>query len=319
MRQKTSHGIVPSATRGGATRFDYTEIQWKKIEVLFPSRERSTSLEEARERLRNAAQEYLSGGLLQRGDRARKNRWERITRLSKKLHSELSSCAEGTFGQDMPRPFCDLLSCIGGLPRYSELAAHDCAGRGKVLPRWIYQLKVLQVWVHLGGQVRISRHSRSQKVQGPLARYFLAVAEPVMGDATPSLESLREIIERWVVTRGWFFSLLSHIAKDPGIFSSQEAGIFSIRIIYNWLYERRVDMKGIVASDTAGDFEALRMIELSGLLESGSRLKLMHEFDPDVEAILFTPLSTPGGGFAWDQKRAEFAFLRETKGQSQSG
>jgi hypothetical protein len=316
MRQKTSYGNVPSATRGAAARFDYTEIQWKKIEGLFRCRERFTSLEEARERLRNAAQEYLSGGLLQRGDRARKNRWERITRLSKKLHSELSSCAEETFGQDMPRPFSDLLPCIGRLPRYSELAAHDCAGRSKVLPRWIYQFKVLQVWADLGGKLRMSRHSRSQKVQGPLARYFLAVAEPVMGDATPSLESLRDIIERWSVTRGWFFSLLSHIAQNPGIFSSQEVGIFSIRVIYNWLYERRVDTKGLLASDIAGDFEALRMIELSGVLEPGSRLKLIHEFDPNVERTLLAPLSKPEGGFAWDQKRAGFAFLRATNGQS---
>jgi hypothetical protein len=30
-----------------------------------------------------------------------------------------------------------------------------------------------------------------------------------MGDATPSLESLRDIIERWRVTQGWFLSLLS--------------------------------------------------------------------------------------------------------------
>jgi hypothetical protein len=145
MRQKTSHGIVPSANRAGAARFDYIETQWKKIEETVQALKQGTLLEEVREGLRNAAQEYLSGGLLQRRDRARKNRWEKITRRSKELASELSSCAEETFGQNMPRPFCELLPCIGRLARYSEVAAYECASRSKILPQWIYELKVLQI------------------------------------------------------------------------------------------------------------------------------------------------------------------------------
>jgi hypothetical protein len=308
MRQKTSDGNVPSANRGGATRFDYTESQWKKIEEAVQALKQGTLLEEVRERLRNAAQEYLSGELLQRGDRARKNRWEKITRLSKKLASELSSCAEETFGKDMPRPFCDLISGIGRLPRYSEVAALECASRSKILPGWIYELKVLQIWMALGGKLRISRHSKSQEVRGPLAKYFLAVTEPVMGDATPSLESLPDIIERQKVTREWLFCLLRQIEQEPGIFSSQEPGIFSIRIVYNSLYERRVDMNGIITSDLAGDFAALRMIELSGVLEPGSRLQVARKFDPNVEKYFAFP-SEPRGGIAHDQIR-DAAFAR---------
>jgi hypothetical protein len=287
--QKTSEGTVPSANRGGVVQFDYTESQWSKIEEAVGPLERGTLLEEVRERLRNAAREYLSGGLLQRGDRARKNRWEKITRLSKKLNSELPSCVEETFGRDMPRPFCDLISCIGRLPRYSELAAIECSSRSKILPQWIFELKILQIWMDLGGKLKISRHPKSQKVQGPLAKYFLAVTEPVMGNATPSLESLPDIVERQMTTREWLFCFVHQIGKEPAIFSSQEPGMISIQIIYNGLYERRRDAKGIVTNDIAGDFAALRMIDLSGVLKPGDRLKIVHEFNPDAETIIFPP------------------------------
>jgi hypothetical protein len=146
----------------------------------------------------------------------------------------------------------------------------------------------------LGGKLRISRHPKSQKVQGPLAKYFMAVAEPVMGDATPSVESLPDIIERQKVTQDWLSSLVGQIGQNPGIFNSQEPGVFSIRIVYNWLYERRLDMKGFLTSDLAGDFAALRMIELSGVLESGSTYKVDYEFDPNAEKITF--VCPPRGG-----------------------
>jgi hypothetical protein len=75
---------------------------------------------------------------------------------------------------------------------------------------------------------RIGRHPKSQKVQGPLAKYFMAVAEPVMGDATPSVESLPDIIERQKVTQDWLSCLIGQIGQNPGIFNSQEPGVFSI-------------------------------------------------------------------------------------------
>src|ERR1700731_4775286 len=64
MRRKTSDGNVPSANRGGAARFDYTQSQWKKIEEAVQAPKQGPLLGEGRERLRNAAQEYLSGELL---------------------------------------------------------------------------------------------------------------------------------------------------------------------------------------------------------------------------------------------------------------
>jgi hypothetical protein len=121
-----------------------------------------------------------------------------------------------------------------------------------------------------------------------------------MGDATPSLESLPDIIERQKVTREWLFCLLRQIEQEPGI--------FSIRIVYNSLYERRVDMNGIITSDLAGDFAALRTIELSGVLKPGSRLQVDRKFDPNVEKYFWFP-SKPRGGIAHDQIR-DAAFAR---------
>jgi hypothetical protein len=66
----------------------------------------------------------------------------------------------------------------------------------KANPRTRFQFQVLEIYVSLGGKLRISRNSNSQKVQGPLAKYFFAVVRPVMGESTPSPESLPGIVDR---------------------------------------------------------------------------------------------------------------------------
>jgi hypothetical protein len=61
--------------------------------------------------------------------------------------------------------------------------------------RIIYQAHVLGLWTYLGGTLGISRNNK-QKIQGPLATYFFAVARPVMGASTPSPETLPDIVNR---------------------------------------------------------------------------------------------------------------------------
>jgi hypothetical protein len=61
-------------------------------------------------------------------------------------------------------------------------------------PRLRYEFQVLSVWTKLGGDLRISRHPKSGKVQ--LARFFRAVTVPVMGISAPSPESLPDIVRR---------------------------------------------------------------------------------------------------------------------------
>ena len=63
-------------------------------------------------------------------------------------------------------------------------------------PITLYEWLVLQTWVHFGGKLRLSRHPKTGKVKGPLARFFFAVVRPVMGDRTPSPESLPHIVRR---------------------------------------------------------------------------------------------------------------------------
>jgi hypothetical protein len=75
-------------------------------------------------------------------------------------------------------------------------------------PRTWYQFHVLETWTRLGGKLQFSRHPQKHKITGPLARYFSAVTQPVLGG---SLESLPDIVKRhkavrlvyfkWVVSR----------------------------------------------------------------------------------------------------------------------
>lgn len=63
-------------------------------------------------------------------------------------------------------------------------------------PRLTYEFEVLSIWTSLGGELKVSRHPRTGKIQGPLARFFRAVTIPVMGTSAPSLESLPDIVQR---------------------------------------------------------------------------------------------------------------------------
>jgi hypothetical protein len=59
-----------------------------------------------------------------------------------------------------------------------------------------YEFMVLSIWTSLGGKLKISRNSRTGKIDGPLARFFRVVTVPVMGTLAPSLESLPDIVQR---------------------------------------------------------------------------------------------------------------------------
>jgi hypothetical protein len=60
-------------------------------------------------------------------------------------------------------------------------------------PRVAFLFRVLEIWTQLGGMLRLSRHPRTNLVTGPLARYFAAATQPVIGG---SLESLPDIVRR---------------------------------------------------------------------------------------------------------------------------
>lgn len=67
---------------------------------------------------------------------------------------------------------------------------------GRLDPQVVYFQRVLWLWTDVFGGKLQSSHNASGEVSGPLVRYFFAVTRPVMGDETPSVESLPNIIER---------------------------------------------------------------------------------------------------------------------------
>jgi hypothetical protein len=59
-----------------------------------------------------------------------------------------------------------------------------------------YQSYVLDVWTQLGGKLGTSKNPVTQEVGGPLFRFFVAVAGPVMGAELPAASSFRNIVRR---------------------------------------------------------------------------------------------------------------------------
>jgi hypothetical protein len=64
-------------------------------------------------------------------------------------------------------------------------------------PRVIYCDCVLNIWMLLGGTLKLpTRNWKTGKLTNDVTKYFYAVAEPVLGDATPSNESIPDILKR---------------------------------------------------------------------------------------------------------------------------
>jgi hypothetical protein len=64
-------------------------------------------------------------------------------------------------------------------------------------PALFFQQQVLSLWTDLfGGRLTVTTDPVTNESKGPLVRYFFAVARPVMGKLTPSIQSFRDIVER---------------------------------------------------------------------------------------------------------------------------
>jgi hypothetical protein len=100
----------------------------------------------------------------------------------------------------------DLLTAIQNTlpapPGFSLL--YSISGRRD--PSVIYYQRVLFLWKDtFEGRLAISRDSQdASKIGGPLIRYFFAVARPVMGGHTPSLQSLPDIVDRQKGFDSWW-------------------------------------------------------------------------------------------------------------------
>ena len=90
---------------------------------------------------------------------------------------------------------------VAGNARRLSLREHDLAEYRKHRDADAYRLDfykdVLRIWTgDLGRELRISRTPNRNTVTGPLVRFFLAVATPVMKDETPRPESIADIVAR---------------------------------------------------------------------------------------------------------------------------
>lgn len=215
--------ILGPRSGDGAQFLAYDEEQWDKVEKsvehlkLDPDNRASL-----RPRLQAIVHNYLCllHPNLERIEAA-KNRWKRISDLTNELITELWAVKKQVlfplpdYGMRMPpehSPFhLAVVRSVHDLHNlYSEacrLAStySDPRGLGSMvdgLPfkhfrkrraRVWFQFDVFELWIEFGGKLGISRNAFKNQTTGPLARYYSAVAQPVIGG---SLESLSSAVKR---------------------------------------------------------------------------------------------------------------------------
>jgi hypothetical protein len=138
--------------------------------------------------------------------------WQKIARLSERLHQALRIASERTIeriklvlGPGEAKSFrrsieARLENRLLELKNFAEDQIVSFEEVDYRPARVWYQCEVLRIWVRLGGKLRFSRSKRGP--QGPLIRFFRAVTGPVMGASAPSLESIPDIVRRQKSFRG---------------------------------------------------------------------------------------------------------------------
>jgi hypothetical protein len=227
MLQKTSERAAAPAT---AVAFEYTEEQWAEIvrslQHLQPNEEDPGK---AHRRLRDAARRYRLVKANAPGEKTRQRQfrrdWAGIAKLSDQLmhllhrRSECESPPDPDGGPlwDLWREEQEALMTVNRVARSRLAESRIDDGFPTVGPSVWYQFYVLETWTCLGGKLELSRHPRTHKISGPLARYFSAVTQPVLGG---SLESLPDIVKRHKAMRPlvnkWRVSQLVGKPESPG-------------------------------------------------------------------------------------------------------
>lgn len=195
---------VDARSRPKDVAFDYADEQWAEIEKslhhLSPSQ---ADLESARGKLVRAARSYRLQISNAPTEKARwkwlVRNWTRIAELSDELERLLRRVSvelgpPGDSWNDLI-PWGDLecaLMKLKVVARERLAEPRDDDGFPKASPRAWFQFEVLALWTDLGGEPKRARNRRN-KISGPLARYYAAAAQPVIGG---SLESLPDILKR---------------------------------------------------------------------------------------------------------------------------
>jgi hypothetical protein len=158
------------------------------------------ALDEALQELEAEARSYHRGGTAA-VEKHFVCEWDRVAALSHELMRAL-----GRLGDIEGRPpdgvgwygtlFSDEARAVANLNTMARNYLARAKADDKILglrPRVAFLFRVLEIWTQLGGMLRLSRHPRTNRVTGPLARYFAAATQPVIGG---SLESLPDIVRR---------------------------------------------------------------------------------------------------------------------------
>jgi hypothetical protein len=80
---------------------------------------------------------------------------------------------------------------------------------GRLDPSVVYAQRILWLWTtQFFGDLTCSWNPVAGEDSGPLVRYFFAVARPVMGIDTPSVQSLKKIVKRQKQFSKWYWELM---------------------------------------------------------------------------------------------------------------
>jgi hypothetical protein len=154
----------------------------------------------------------------------RLNHWTKVDKLVDALMPEFFWLTHDERNNGPPHPYGkepyheDLLApmkiSVMAKSQIVSLGGKIDDGYPKTTAKTVYHSSVLDVWTELGGKLKFSRHPRTGKIKGPLARYFSAVTQPVHGG---SPESLPDIIKRHLAQKAALdkWRLDNFIAKYP--------------------------------------------------------------------------------------------------------
>jgi hypothetical protein len=191
----------------------YTDKDWTRIAeslyVLGCSAETIAGLRRTLSWLAFCYDSQIVNGPVHERDHVEKlRRWKRVLKLSSALTAEIEIFAFQDFGCVPPKgdgsglhPYDEELLLLKKLKAFAASRVVDLSpvpSLPKMTPKQWYQSKVLEIWTSHGGKLRFSRNHGTQKIEGPLVRYFSAVTIPVYGG---SPESLPDILERYSRTQ----------------------------------------------------------------------------------------------------------------------
>jgi hypothetical protein len=173
-------------------RFDYSYEEWTTIENEVAKVRHGSLTDFERRRLLNAASKYLIGTREQHHAKTHlaeiSKRWKRVEKLSEELSDAITS-ATAVLAL-APREVERLSPALAKLREVASMLSADRDGFGP--PKRSFYEDVLKVWTDRGGKLGWSTNAQ---VGGPCVRYFNAVVRPVMGDDSPKLSYIKDIID----------------------------------------------------------------------------------------------------------------------------